>query len=87
VDLAGLLDELGARHCNEVLVEAGPTLAGAFLATGFWDELLVYLAPKLLGSAARPFAELPIARMADAIGATIVDRAAVGEDVRLRLRP
>jgi diaminohydroxyphosphoribosylaminopyrimidine deaminase/5-amino-6-(5-phosphoribosylamino)uracil reductase len=87
VDLAALLDELGTRDCNEVLVEAGPTLAGAFLAAELWDELLVYLAPKLLGSEARPLASLPIASMADAIGATMIDRTSVGEDIRLRLRP
>jgi diaminohydroxyphosphoribosylaminopyrimidine deaminase/5-amino-6-(5-phosphoribosylamino)uracil reductase len=57
------------------------------LAAGVWDELLIYAAPKLLGSSARPLAELALSHMSEAIPATIVDRAAVGEDVRLRLRP
>ena len=87
VDLESLLRELGKRDCNEVLIEAGPTLAGAMIAADLWDELLLYVAPKLLGSDARPLAYLAFERMADAIEATIVDRAMVGEDVRLRLQP
>ena len=87
VDLGALLDALAQRPCNEVLVEAGPTLIGAFLESGLWDELLVYLAPKLLGSEARPLAQLPFARMLEAIEAKIAHRDAVGEDLRLRLVP
>ena len=87
VDLNGLLGEPAARGCNEVLVEAGPTLVGAFLAAGLWDELLVYVAPKLLGSDARPLAQLPLIAMEAAIGATIRDFVQVGDDLRLRLLP
>jgi diaminohydroxyphosphoribosylaminopyrimidine deaminase/5-amino-6-(5-phosphoribosylamino)uracil reductase len=87
VDLESLLRELAGRDCNEVLIEAGPTLTGAVIAAGLWDELLLYVAPRLLGSDARPLAYLPLERMVDAIGATIVDRVMVGEDVRLRLQP
>ncbi|MEM8767991.1 MAG: bifunctional diaminohydroxyphosphoribosylaminopyrimidine deaminase/5-amino-6-(5-phosphoribosylamino)uracil reductase RibD [Pseudomonadota bacterium] len=87
IDLGALLDALGERGCNEVLVETGPILAGAFLDAGLWDELVVYLAPKLLGSDARPLARLPIARMIDAIEAKIADRAELGDDIRLRLVP
>ena len=87
VDLESLFRELSKRDCNEVLIEAGPTLAGAVIAAGFWDELLLYVAPKLLGSDARPLAYLPLERMVEAIEATIVDRVMVGEDARLRLQP
>ena len=87
VDLNGLLGELAARGCNEVLVEAGPTLVGAFLAAGLWDELLLYVAPKLLGSDARPLAQLPLIAMNEAVGATIHDFVQVGDDLRLRLLP
>ena len=87
IDLAALLDLLGARGCNEVLVEAGPTLVGAFVAGGLWDELILYQAGKLLGSEARPLANLPIAHMAEAIEATILDCAQIGDDLRVRLRP
>jgi len=87
VDLPALLRELAGRGCNEVLVEAGPRLVGAFLAAGLWDELLVYVAPKLLGSDARPMAQLGLASMAESVHGTIVDCTPVGEDLRLRLRP
>jgi diaminohydroxyphosphoribosylaminopyrimidine deaminase/5-amino-6-(5-phosphoribosylamino)uracil reductase len=87
VDLAALLSVLADRPCNEVLVEAGPTLIGAFLKAGLWDELLLYVAPKFLGSDARPLAHLPIARMLDAIEAKIAHRADLGDDLRLRLVP
>ncbi|MEZ5560177.1 MAG: bifunctional diaminohydroxyphosphoribosylaminopyrimidine deaminase/5-amino-6-(5-phosphoribosylamino)uracil reductase RibD [Pseudomonadales bacterium] len=87
VDLHGLLRALGGRGCNEVLVEAGPTLVGALLAAGLWDELLLYTAPKLLGSDARPLAQLPLVSMGEAVAATIADVTRVGADVRVRLTP
>ena len=87
VDLDALLAALAERPCNEVLVEAGPTLIGAFLTAGLWDELLLYVAPKFLGSDARPLAHLPIARMLDAIEAKIAHRDVLGGDLRLRLIP
>jgi diaminohydroxyphosphoribosylaminopyrimidine deaminase/5-amino-6-(5-phosphoribosylamino)uracil reductase len=87
VDLPALLDALGARGCNEILVEAGPRLIGSLLAAELWDELLVYVAPKFLGSDARPLAHLPIGTMAEAVAATIRDCVPVGDDLRLRLVP
>ena len=87
VDLPALLDALGERGCNEVLVEAGPRLLGAFLAQGLWNELLVYVAPKLLGSDARPLAHLPLFAMDQAVDTTIRDCVQVGDDLRLRLVP
>jgi diaminohydroxyphosphoribosylaminopyrimidine deaminase/5-amino-6-(5-phosphoribosylamino)uracil reductase len=87
VDLPALLDALGERGCNEVLVEAGPRLLGSFLAQGLWNELLVYIAPRLLGSDARPLAHLPLFAMDEAVDATIRDCVQVGDDLRLRLVP
>ena len=86
VDLAALLAQLAERQCNEVLVEAGPTLAGAFLEAGLWDELIVYLAPKLLGSDAQPLARLPLAHMADAVAGRIADVTTLGDDTRVTIR-
>ena len=86
VDLGRLLKHLGERQCNEVLVEAGPTLAGAFLEAGLWDELIVYIAAKLLGSDARPLARLGLSRMAEAVTGKILDVTTLGEDVRLTIR-
>lgn len=87
VDATALVAALASRGHNEVLVEAGPTLVGGFLSAGLWDELLLYVAPKLLGSDARPLAHLPLQRMIEAIEAKIADCAQIGADLRLRLVP
>ncbi len=58
VDLAAVLRDLGRRGINEVLVEAGRTLNGALLQADLVDELVLYLAPQLLGDAARGLADL-----------------------------
>jgi len=88
LDLHAALAELARRDANEVHVEAGPTLCGALLAGGLVDELLLYIAPVLLGDTARPLLALPpLARMADRWRLRTLDRRMVGEDIRLRLRP
>ena len=86
VDLSHLLDHLGERECNELMVEAGPTLTGAFLAQGLWDEWVLYLAPKFLGSDARPLAELHLTRMAQAVAGRIAETEMIGGDLRLVIR-
>ncbi len=88
IDLGALLDELGRRQCNEVLVEAGPRLAGAFLAAGLVDELIVYIAPHLLGHDAWPTFQLPpVPRMDARLDLEPLDVLSFGPDLRLRLRP
>jgi diaminohydroxyphosphoribosylaminopyrimidine deaminase/5-amino-6-(5-phosphoribosylamino)uracil reductase len=88
VDLGAALALLGSRQVNELLVECGAGLAGALLAAGLVDELLLYLAPTLLGRGARPLAELEApASMAERLEFSIVDRQDVGGDLLLRLRP
>jgi diaminohydroxyphosphoribosylaminopyrimidine deaminase/5-amino-6-(5-phosphoribosylamino)uracil reductase len=88
LDLRAALAELARREVNELHVEAGPTLCGALLAAGLADELLLYVAPVLLGDTARPLLALPpLARMAERWRLQTVDRRIVGEDMRLRLRP
>ena len=87
VELDALLTRLAAEGCNEVLVEAGATLTGAFLKAGLWDEALVYLAPKVLGRTAMPFADLAIERLADAVGGTVRSVRQLGPDIRLLLTP
>lgn len=87
VDLSALLAGLASEHeANEVLVEAGPRLAGAFLQAGLLDELVIYMAPKLLGSDARPLLELPLLRMAEAVDLHVRDIRAVGHDWRMTCR-
>jgi len=88
VDLASLLRYLARREINEVLVEAGPTLAGAFLEAGLVDELVLYLAPYLMGDAARGLFRLPgLERMWDRIELTIRDLRMVGPDLRITAVP
>ena len=59
VDIAAVLDDLGAREVNDLLVEAGPTLSGALLAGGHVDELVIYQAPHIMGSETRPMFHTP----------------------------
>ena len=88
VPLAAALDRLGELEINELQVEAGPTLAGELLQQGLCDELLLYVAPKLLGPAAQPLLALPEPAGIDAApGFDIAEAARVGDDLRLRLRP
>jgi diaminohydroxyphosphoribosylaminopyrimidine deaminase/5-amino-6-(5-phosphoribosylamino)uracil reductase len=88
VDLGAALALLAEREINEVLAECGPGLAGAFLSSGLADELLLYLAPALLGRGARRLADLESpASMADRLEFSIVERRDVGEDLLIRLRP
>lgn len=89
VDLVALVKKLAERCCNEVLIEAGPSLAGSFLRAGLIDELIVYMAPKLLGSNARPLFDLPLAFMAEAVQLEWVDVRPVGADWRFlgRVQP
>jgi diaminohydroxyphosphoribosylaminopyrimidine deaminase/5-amino-6-(5-phosphoribosylamino)uracil reductase len=88
VDLAAALALLAERQVNELLVECGAGLAGAFFAAGLVDELRLYIAPMLLGRGARPLADLDApASMAERLEFSIVERQDVGKDLMLRLRP
>jgi diaminohydroxyphosphoribosylaminopyrimidine deaminase/5-amino-6-(5-phosphoribosylamino)uracil reductase len=86
-DLVSLMMLLGRKQINSVWVEAGATLAGALLAAGVVDELILYIAPKLLGDAARGLCHLPgIAQLAEAPAFTFSDIRQVGPDLRLTLK-
>jgi diaminohydroxyphosphoribosylaminopyrimidine deaminase/5-amino-6-(5-phosphoribosylamino)uracil reductase len=87
VNLNALLTELAKRQCNEVLIEAGATLAASFLRRGLLDELIIYIAPKLLGSSARPLFDLPLNTMSSALPLKISDMRAVGTDWRITATP
>lgn len=87
-DLHEVLRLLAVRGINELQVEAGATLAGAFLSAGLVDELLLYIAPVLLGERARPlFDGLQIDAMSQCLRMRTVDSRRIGEDERLLLRP
>lgn len=87
VDLRQLLQQLAARGANEVLVEAGPTLAGAFARAGLVDEYQLFVAPKFLGSSARPLLDWPLQQMAEAPHLKIVEIRAIGDDWRITAVP
>ena len=86
-DLSGLLRHLAEQGHNEILVESGAQLAGAFVRAGLVDELIVYCAPTILGSDARPLLSLPIGDMAAQIRWRWQDVRMVGNDLRLTMRP
>lgn len=85
-DVKTLLSELAARGVNEVFVEAGGSVAGDFMAQGVVDELLLYMAPKLMGSAARGLVELPFEKMSQAVDLDLFDVRMVGQDLRMQYR-
>lgn len=88
LDLRRVLARLGELEVNDVLVEAGPKLAGALLSAGLVDEWLLYVAPKLLGDKARPLATLgKLTRMAAARPFDVLESTTLGPDLRLRLQP
>ena len=87
LDLMALSDCLTREQCNEILVESGPRLAGALLRAGLLDELIVYMAPALLGDRARPLLELPLDTMAEKIPLRFVDVRKVGTDWRFTAVP
>jgi diaminohydroxyphosphoribosylaminopyrimidine deaminase / 5-amino-6-(5-phosphoribosylamino)uracil reductase len=87
LDLPALMDYLTARQSNEILVECGPRLAGAFLRERLLDELIVYMAPVLMGSAARPLLDLPLDTMAQKVPLQIDDMRKVGQDWRITATP
>jgi diaminohydroxyphosphoribosylaminopyrimidine deaminase/5-amino-6-(5-phosphoribosylamino)uracil reductase len=88
LDLHAMAAALAGLGINEIQVEAGATLSGALLRAGLVDELLLYVAPVLLGARARPlFDGLDPARLAERVGLRVVDLRHVGVDLRLLLQP
>ncbi|HAF44145.1 MAG: riboflavin biosynthesis protein RibD [Sideroxydans sp. GWF2_59_14] len=87
VDLSAVLRDLAQRGCNEVLVEAGRTLNGALLKAGLVDELVLYLAPQLLGDAARGMADLgELTQLQQRVELHWQDVRQVGGDLRIVAR-
>lgn len=88
LDLVAMMMLLGKQQVNSLWVEAGASLAGALLQAGVVDELIVYLAPMLLGDNARGLCRLPgLQQLADAPGFIFHDVRQVGPDLRLTLTP
>jgi diaminohydroxyphosphoribosylaminopyrimidine deaminase/5-amino-6-(5-phosphoribosylamino)uracil reductase len=88
LDLNAVLSQLAQRGVNELQVEAGATLSGALMKAGLVDELLLYVAPVLLGEKGRPlFAGLDPATMSERLGLRLVETRQIGPDLRLLLAP
>lgn len=88
LDLSAVLSLLAERNCNQVMIEAGARLTGAFMQQHLVDELWLYLAPKFLGSAARGLLDMPgLESLVDAPQMQVADVRAVGRDWRFLLKP
>jgi len=88
LDLQSVLQALGRLGLNEVLIESGAALAGQALSAGLVDELIIYVAPHLMGHEGRPLVDLPgLSEMEDRLEFAFVDVRSVGPDIRLTLRP
>jgi diaminohydroxyphosphoribosylaminopyrimidine deaminase/5-amino-6-(5-phosphoribosylamino)uracil reductase len=87
VDLAAMMGELARRELNEIHVESGNRLNGALLRAGVADELLIYLAPQLLGDVARGMFDLGVlTSLEQRVDLTIQDIRRIGPDVRVLAR-
>jgi len=87
VDLPAMLRDLAQRGCNEVLLEAGSTLNGAMLRAGLVDQLLLYVAPQLLGNGARGMAQLgELTALDQRIDLKWQDVRQVGNDLRITVK-
>jgi diaminohydroxyphosphoribosylaminopyrimidine deaminase/5-amino-6-(5-phosphoribosylamino)uracil reductase len=86
-DLAAMARALAERGFNEVTVETGARLNGSLLAAGVIDEIVLYLAPRILGDAAQGLFAIPgLERLKDAVSVRIAEVRSIGEDLRLTLR-
>jgi diaminohydroxyphosphoribosylaminopyrimidine deaminase/5-amino-6-(5-phosphoribosylamino)uracil reductase len=88
IDLHALLDFLGEQETNNLMVEAGGTLAAAFIAQDLVDELVVYQAPDIMGASAQPMINLPqILKMSEKIKLEYQDVRKIGRDLKCVLTP
>jgi len=88
IGLHEAMQELARRDIHELFVECGPTLAGALVAESLVDELVLYMAPRLLGQAARGLLDLPgVDHLAQAPLLDILDVRKLGADWRMIARP
>ena len=85
-DLSAVLENLAGRGVVSVLLEGGPSLAGAFLQAGFVDRVVAYLAPALLGAGLPVLQDSGIMTIDDALRLEITDVTRLGADVRLSMR-
>ena len=82
VDLHALLAALFGRGIRSILLEGGPTLAGAFLGAGLVDQVIGYVAPKLLGAGKAALLDAGVASIDEAIELDLTDLTQIGPDLR-----
>ncbi|MER5276872.1 bifunctional diaminohydroxyphosphoribosylaminopyrimidine deaminase/5-amino-6-(5-phosphoribosylamino)uracil reductase RibD [Streptomyces sp. NPDC002809] len=87
LDLSALLAALHGRGVRSVLLEGGPTLAGAFVAAGLVDKVVGYLAPVLLGAGPAALAEAGISTIAQALRLDVTEAVRIGPDLRITAVP
>ncbi|MYT28742.1 bifunctional diaminohydroxyphosphoribosylaminopyrimidine deaminase/5-amino-6-(5-phosphoribosylamino)uracil reductase RibD [Streptomyces sp. MspMP-M5] len=87
LSLPALLQALHDRDVRSVLLEGGPTLAGAFLAAGLVDKVVGYLAPVLLGAGPAAVGDAGITTLAQALRLDVTDTARLGPDLRITATP
>ncbi|MET8682243.1 bifunctional diaminohydroxyphosphoribosylaminopyrimidine deaminase/5-amino-6-(5-phosphoribosylamino)uracil reductase RibD [Streptomyces sp. NPDC004647] len=87
LNIPALLDALHGRDVRSVLLEGGPTLAGAFVAAGAVDQVVGYLAPALLGAGPAALADAGISTIAQALRLDITDATRLGPDLRITAVP
>lgn len=87
-NLVGLLKKLVYEYqCYDVLVEAGAKVSGSFIAAGLVDEIVVYQAPCILGSSARPMVDLTLIKLATQRRYHCHSHEAIGDDLKLVFSP
>lgn len=88
INLLELMNYLGKKQINSILVEAGPKLSGSLLNAGLVDEIILYQAPKLIGSSGRPLILLPeLNKLSEAPILKLIDVYQIGPDLKIRLKP
>ncbi|MYS08669.1 riboflavin biosynthesis protein RibD, partial [Streptomyces sp. SID6041] len=87
LSVPALLDALHARGVRSVLLEGGPTLAGAFVAAGAVDQVVGYLAPVLLGAGPAALADAGISTITEALRLDVTETAHIGSDLRITAVP
>ena len=83
ISLDQLLKHLAQRDCQEVLLEAGAILAGSAVQQKLVDELIIFMAPVLMGSDAKPLLQMPFQHMSEKLNLNIQDIQAIGSDWKI----
>ena len=87
IQLTSVVENLAQRGINELMVESGARLAGAFLTADLVDEFILYISPCIMGTKTAPLMELIVHSMKDAYKFEIIDERFFGKDIRFVLRP